>query len=245
MTKLDLSEIEGAVIDLDGVITQTMFVHIRAWKEMFDSFLTKRAAEDGISYPLMDIAKDYPPYIDGVSRNAGVRNFLDSRNIKIPEGEHADKPGIETIWGLGNLKYQKFLDIVEKEGVETYPAAIKKVKEFKDKGLSMAIISSSHTTKFVCQKIGIIDLFDVIIDGRVSYELKLKGKPAPDVYLQAAEMLDILPEDCIVVEDSILGVAGAKKGGFKYIIGVDRQNKADALVKFGADIVVETMDELT
>jgi alpha,alpha-trehalase len=244
MSKIDYTDIEGAVIDLDGVITKTMFVHIRAWKDMFDWFLKRKSKETGEKYALMDIAKDYPPYIDGVSRNDGVRNFLNSRDIHIPEGNYDDPAGKGTIWGLGNLKYQKFLSIVDHDGVETYPAAVKKIKEWKEMGLRMAIISSSHTTKFVCEKIGIIEYFDVIIDGRVSYEMKLKGKPSPDVYLEAANRLELLPEDCFVVEDSILGVAGAKKGGFRYVIGVDRQNKADALLKFGADIVVETMDQL-
>ncbi len=244
MHTIDYSKLKGAIIDMDGVITKTILIHTRAWKMMFDEYLNKKNKNEKKQYPLMRVVKDYAPHIDGVSRNNGVKNFLASRGIVIPEGSHHDPPGKETIWGLGNKKFYYFKKIIETEGIETYPNAIKKVKEWKDMGLKTALISSSHTTELVLTKAGLIDLFDKIVDGEISYRKKLRGKPSPDIYYEAAKQIELQAHECLVVEDSILGVAAAKRGRFNLVIGIDRQGKEEALLKFGADIVVSNMDEL-
>lgn len=244
MQTIDYQAIKGAVIDMDGVVTKTMLVHSRAWKMMFDNYLKKKNLLENKRYPLMDIAKDYAPHIDGMSRNNGVKNFLSSRGIVIPEGNRNDEPGKETIWGLGNQKFEYFKNIIEAEGIETYPNAIQKIREWKSNGLKTVLISSSHTTELVLKKAHIEDLFDAIIDGEYSYHQKLRGKPSPDIYYAAAKQIETLPQECLVVEDSILGVAAAKRGRFKLVIGIDRQGKKEALLKFGANLVVSDMANL-
>ncbi|MDX5348163.1 MAG: beta-phosphoglucomutase family hydrolase, partial [Hymenobacteraceae bacterium] len=219
---LQQRHIKALIFDLDGVVTQTAKVHAQAWKKMFDQYLQQRGKQENKSYQPLDIKTDYPQYIDGIPRYDGVRNFLKSRNIELPEGEPNDKPGTETIAGLGNLKNVYFRKVLKTDGVEVYPDTIQFIKEQRQLGLHTAIISASKNCKDVLQAAGLEQLFETRIDGVVAANRKLPGKPAPDVFLEAARELQMVPEECAVFEDARAGVAAGKAGGFALVIGVNR-----------------------
>ncbi len=244
MHQIDYSEIKAAIIDLDGVITKTMKTHVKAWKKMFDEYLKHYNKVNNANQPLFDIEKDYPPYIDGIPRQDGVRNFLRSRNINLPEGKITDTPGEYTVWGLSNKKMGYFVNLVKNEGVEIYPKTIKKIKQWLNKGLKTAVISSSQSCRYILEAAGIDNLFSVVVDGLVSQELGLKGKPSPDIFLEAAQRLSVTPRESLIVEDALFGVEAGKKGNFNLVIGIDRHNQTKALYEHGADIVVHSLNEI-
>ena len=173
MSHFEPTKYSAAILDLDGVITRTMLVHIKAWKIMLDEYLLKKSIKDDIDYELIDLAIDYPNYIDGIPRNEGVANFLASRNIFIEEGEVDDEPGKETICGLGNRKFECFKHIIEEEGIVVYYDNVNVIKDWKRQGIRMGVISLSHSSEFVLQITGLIDLFDVVIDGKDMWKLRL------------------------------------------------------------------------
>ena len=232
----------GAVIlDMDGVITKTARVHAKAWKKMFDEFLEKR---EGESFRPLDIKIDYNKYIDGIPRLDGIRGFLKSRNINIPEGNPDDEPGKNTVHGLGKRKNNIFMDVVEKDGVQVYDDAAEMIKKWKKENIKLAVISSSQNCKYIMQKTGLEDKFKVRVDGNTLKEEHLRGKPEPDMFLKASEYLQVKPEDTIIIEDAIQGVQAGKKGNFAYVVGVSRNGKEKSLEKAGADIVVNKLTEL-
>ena len=232
---------KAAVLDMDGVITQTAKLHAKAWKQMFDAFLEERKGKD---YTPLSIEEDYTTYIDGKDRFDGVRSFLQSRNLELPEGSPEDKPSEETVYGLGMRKNEIFLKLLEEEGVEVYKDAVKTVKEWREQQLKLAVISSSRNCKHILQTAGLLDLFDARVDGQISEEKELKGKPEPDIFLEATEMLKVEPGQTIVIEDSIAGVEAGKKGKFKLVVGVARRGEEKALKKHGADIAVNKLTEI-
>jgi beta-phosphoglucomutase family hydrolase len=243
--KLDLPEaITALLFDLDGVLTQTAAVHDKAWKQMFDAFLKQRAEAQGEDFKPFDPGADYNEYVDGKPRYDGVRSFLESRGIELPEGEPGDPPAAETICGLGNRKNQLVLELIERDGVEPYAGSVGFVKAAREAGLRRAVVSASANCKDVLEAAGIADLFEARIDGIVTDERHLNGKPAPDTYLAGAEALGVEPAAACVFEDAVAGVEAGAAGHFGHVVGVDRVDHAAALREHGADVVVKDLAEL-
>ncbi|SIT81563.1 HAD family hydrolase [Pontibacter indicus] len=231
--------IKALIFDLDGVVTQTARVHAQAWKRMFDAYLQKRGEAEGKHYEPLDIETDYREHIDGIPRYDGVRNFLESRGIRLPEGTPEDEAGHETVAGLGNLKNMYFQELVKQEGVDVYEDTIAWLKQQKQKGLRTAIISASKNCVDVLHSAGIAHLFEEHVDGLQSGQLGLKGKPAPDIFLEAARRLGIAPQEIAIFEDARKGVQAGKAGGFGLVVGIDRTHDEAALKAGGADLVIQ------
>jgi beta-phosphoglucomutase family hydrolase len=242
--KLDLPEaITALLFDLDGVLTKTAVVHDKAWKQTFDAFLKQRAEAEGEDFKPFDSDSDYNEYVDGKPRYDGVRSFLESRGIELPEGD-PDDPDAETVRGLGNRKNDLVLELIEKDGVEPYEGSVAFVKAAREAGLRRAVVSASANCKDVLEAAGIADLFEARIDGIVTDERHLKGKPAPDTYLAGAEALGVEPGAACVFEDAVSGVEAGHAGEFGHVVGVDRVHHAAALREHGADVVVDDLSEL-
>jgi beta-phosphoglucomutase family hydrolase len=235
---VDWNDYDAALFDLDGVITPTAEVHMRAWAQMFGDFLRDR----GIAEPYTD--DDYYTYVDGKPRYDGVRSFLASREIELPEGDPSDDPSAETVSGLGNRKNADFAQILETDGVEPYPGSVALVQALVERGTKMAIVSSSRNAKPVLRAAKMIDHFPVIVDGEVAAERGLAGKPAPDTFLDAADQLGVPKERAVVFEDALSGVAAGHAGEFGLVVGVDRGVGADQLTGHGADVVVTDLADL-
>ncbi len=234
---------DAVLFDLDGVLTKTAKVHATCWKTMFDDFLLQYGRKIGEVLSPFDIAKDYRLYVDGKPRYEGVQGFLDSRKIGLPYGYVQDLPDKETICGLGNRKDQLVKKAIQRGEVEIYENSITWVKQLREKGIKTAVVSSSRNCKEILQAVAIEGLFDVRIDGKLASELGIPGKPLPDTFLKAAEMLAVKPDRAIVVEDAIVGVQSGRAGNFGLVIGVDRAGHADALKGNGADVVVQDLGE--
>jgi beta-phosphoglucomutase family hydrolase len=235
--------IGACLFDLDGVLTQTAKVHAAAWKEMFDAYLAERSERRGEPLVPFDVIHDYDEYVDGKPREDGVRSFLESRGIVLPEGEPDDPPTAETVSGLGNRKNELVLDLL-RQGVDVYEGSVRYVRAARDAGLRRAVVTSSKNASEVLEAAGIDDLFDARIDGVVAQREHLKGKPAPDTFLAAARELGVQPARAAVFEDALAGVAAGRAGEFGLVVGVDRVGQADALRAHGADIVVSDLGEL-
>jgi beta-phosphoglucomutase family hydrolase len=233
--------IEGCLFDLDGVLTKTAKVHAAAWKEMFDDYLRTRGGDDFVPF---DAGADYDEYVDGKPRYEGVQSFLQSRGIELPRGEPHDPPDSETVDGLGNRKNELVLRLIRERGVEAYEGSVRYVRAARDAGLHRAVVSSSTNCREVLEAAGIDDLFEVRVDGVVAERRHLRGKPAPDTFLEGARALGVEPARAAVFEDALAGVAAGKAGGFGFVVGVDRVGQADALREHGADVVVKDLSEL-
>jgi beta-phosphoglucomutase family hydrolase len=241
MTELGLpEEIKACLFDLDGVVTRTAVVHAAAWKEMFDAFLREREGEH--FRPFDD--HDYDAYVDGLPRADGVRTFLASRGIELPDGNPDDPPGAETVHGLGNRKNALVLEKIRTDGVEAYDDTLTYIRAARAQGLRTAIVSSSANCRDVLRAIDAEDLFDVRVDGVVAAERQLPGKPRPDTFLAAAQDLGLDAPRSAVFEDALAGMDAGRAGGFGYVVGLDRVGQADALYEHGADIVVQGLAEL-
>jgi beta-phosphoglucomutase family hydrolase len=236
--------IQACLFDLDGVLTQTAKVHAAAWKQMFDGYLRDRAEASGEEFRPFDARDDYDEYVDGKPRADGVRSFLESRGIELPEGEADDPPDAETVAGLGNRKNKIVLKLIDEHGVDPYEGSVRYVRAAIDAGLRRAVVSSSANCRAVLEAAGIEDLFEEIVDGRVATEEGLAGKPAPDTYLAGARKLGVQPSAAAVYEDALAGVESGRAGDFGYVVGVDRVGQAAALREHGADIVVSDLAEL-
>lgn len=236
--------IRACLFDLDGVLTQTARVHAAAWKEMFDAFLRDRAAPSGEPFLPLDPVADYDRYIDGRLRDDGVRSFLTSRGIELPEGKPTDPPDANTVHGLGNRKNELVLSLIRTNGVDVYDGSVRYVRAAGAAGLRCAVVSASTNTRYVLEAAGITDLFEVRIDGIAAAKQHLRGKPAPDTFLEAARALDVEAREAAVFEDALAGVAAGKAGGFGFLVGVDRVGQAEALREHGADLVVQDLREL-
>ncbi|MHC4992371.1 MAG: HAD family hydrolase [Planctomycetota bacterium] len=235
---------DAVLFDLDGVITATAKVHARAWKRMFDAYLERRAERTGEPARPFDIDTDYRLYVDGKPRYEGVRSFLESRGISLPEGEVDDAPDAETVCGLGNRKNELINDVIASEGVEVFETTVTWIRHLQELGIHVAVVSSSKNCETILRAARLDALFEVRVDGVVAAELGLPGKPAPDTFLEAARRLGIEPDRAVVVEDAIVGVQAGRAGGFGLVIGVDRHDEADDLRAGGADIVVSDLGEL-
>jgi beta-phosphoglucomutase family hydrolase len=241
MNKLNF---DAVIFDLDGVITKTALVHAVAWKEMFDEFLKKYAKENGGVFQEFTHTNDYLPYVDGKPRYKGVESFLQSRNIQIPFGTVEDATEMETICGLGNRKNVVFNNILERDGVETYPSTVELIKELKKLDIRVGVASSSKNCKQVLERANLLHYFETRVDGEVSAELGLKGKPEPDIFTVASDELGVTYDKTVIVEDAVSGVQAGRKGNFGLVLGVAREENTDELYIHGADIVVSDLSEI-
>lgn len=239
----DLS-FDAVIFDMDGVITKTAITHAAAWKKMFDDYLLKREKEHGEKFVEFTHENDYLPYVDGKPRYKGVASFLESRGINIPFGDPSDEPGVETVCGLGNQKNSAFNVVLEKEGAEVYPSTVALINELKAAGIKLGVASSSKNCKPVLERVNLLDVFDARVDGVVSAELGLHGKPEPDIFTTACDMVKKQYKKSIVVEDAVSGVQAGVKGNFGLTIGIARENNTKELKAAGADIVVEDLKEI-
>jgi beta-phosphoglucomutase family hydrolase len=233
--------VRACLFDLDGVVTQTAKVHAAAWKEMFDDYLRQR---DGAGFRPFDSHDDYDRYVDGMPRADGVRSFLRSRGIELPEGDPDDPPTAETVNGLGNRKNEVVQRRIRQDGVQVYEGSVRYLHAVRDAGLRTAVVSSSANTAEVLAVTGLTDLFEARVDGQVARERHLPGKPKPDTFLAGAAELGVEAARAAVFEDALAGVQAGRAGDFGLVVGVDRVGQADALREHGADVVVTDLAQL-
>jgi beta-phosphoglucomutase family hydrolase len=237
--------ISGVIFDLDGVITQTAKVHARAWKAMFDSFLKEYSQTHNTSFQEFTYEGDYLTYVDGKPRYEGVASFLESRGIHLEQGTPDDDPSQETVCGLGNRKNNFFRDVLKNEGVDVYDSTVRLIKELIAAGVMVGVASSSKNCQVVLQTAELENLFETRVDGVVSAELSLAGKPKGDIFVKAAENLGVHPKDSVVVEDAISGVQAGRNGQFGLVIGLAREDNEQSLKKAGADVVIKDFEGYT
>ena len=235
-------DFDAVLFDLDGVVTPTAEVHMRAWDEMFNDFLAGYRGQVTDRSPYTDA--DYFAHVDGKPRYDGVRDFLASRGITLPEGSADDPPSAETVAGLGNRKNDAFNAVLERDGVAAFPGTVRLLDHLRELGLPLGVVSSSANARAVLGAAGIADRFQTVVDGKVAAEQGLPGKPAPDTFLYAAEQLGAPPERTVVLEDAVSGVRAGRAGRFGRVVGVDRGAGRDALRDAGADVVVRDLAEL-
>jgi alpha,alpha-trehalase len=234
------ADIDAVIFDLDGVITDTASVHAAAWRRLFDDYLQARSGETFVPFEL----DDYRRYVDGKRRYDGVRSFLASRGIDLPEGASSDPPDRETIRGLGNRKNEYFLRHLRERGCRAFPTSVGLVEELEAAGIRTAIISASRNLADVLAAAGLPDAFEVRVDGIEADRLGLAGKPDPAVFLEAAGRLRVGPSRAAIVEDALAGVEAGRRGGFALVIGVDRSGHPEELRRAGADVTVSDLGEL-
>jgi beta-phosphoglucomutase family hydrolase len=235
---------DAVLLDLDGVITDTANLHATCWKQMFDEYLQKRAAQRGEAFRPFDLARDYRLYVDGKPRFDGVRDFLTSRGIQLPEGSPDDPPQVETVGGLGNRKDELINELIEDIGVEAYEGSIKLIQHLRHDGFKIAVVTSSQNCTTVLKAAKLDAFFEVRVDGNMIEAQKLAGKPAPDTFLIAAKLLGVEPARTVVIEDAISGVQAGFNGNFGLVIGVARKGNAEELQRHGAHLVVKDLGEL-
>ena len=235
---------DAVLLDLDGVITDTASVHAACWKQMFDEYLQKRAAQRGEAFRPFDIATDYRLYVDGKPRYDGVRDFLMSRGILLPQGSPDDPPQAETVDGLGNRKNDLVNKIIEEKGVEPYEGSVELIHQLRHQGFKIAVVTSSQNCAAVLHAAKLEAFFDMRVDGNTIPAEHLAGKPAPDTFLMAAKLLGVEPSRAVVIEDALSGVEAGSNGNFGLVIGVARKGNAEELRRHGAHLVVNDLGEL-
>ena len=235
---------DAVLLDLDGVITDTANIHATCWKQMFDAYLQQRAADTGEPFHPFEITTDYQLYVDGKPRFDGVRDFLTSRGIQLPEGTPDDPPQAETVGGLGNRKNDLVNEVIDAVGVEPYEGSVKLIRQLRQQGFKVAVVTSSQNCDTVLKAAKLDDCFEVRVDGNMVRAQHLAGKPAPDTFLMAAKLLGADPTRSVVVEDAISGVQAGRKGNFGLVIGVARQGNTEELRHHGAHLVVNDLGEL-
>ncbi|KKK04539.1 beta-phosphoglucomutase family hydrolase [Micromonospora sp. HK10] len=238
------AHVTACLFDLDGVLTQTAKVHNAAWTQTFDAFLKQRSAATGEPFRPFDPGPDYNRYVDGKPRADGVRSFLASRGITLPEGSPDDPPEADTVNGVGNRKNAILLKRIADGGVEVYPGSVRYLEAAAASGLRRAVVSASANCAAVVAAAGLDRLLEARVDGVVARERGLRGKPHPDTFLAGAQLLGVAPRQAAVFEDALAGVAAGRAGGFGYVVGVDRVGQADELRAHGADVVVTDLAEL-
>jgi beta-phosphoglucomutase family hydrolase len=235
---------DAVLLDLDGVITDTANLHAACWKQMFDEYLQKRATQRGEAFRPFDLAMDYRLYVDGKPRYDGVRDFLTSRGIRLPEGSPDDPSQAETVGGLGNRKNDLVNKVIEEVGVEPYEGTVKLIRQLRHQGFKIAVVTSSQNCEAVLRAAKLDAFFEVRVDGNLIHAQHLAGKPAPDTFLMAAKLLGVEPRRAVVIEDAISGVQAGRNGNFGLVIGVARKGNAEELRHHGAHRVVNDLGEL-
>jgi beta-phosphoglucomutase family hydrolase len=241
---INRDQYDAVLFDLDGVITNTANLHAACWKQMFDEYLQKRATQRGEAFRPFDLATDYRLYVDGKPRFDGVRDFLTSRGIQLPEGSPDDPPQLETVGGLGNRKNDLVNGLIEEIGVEPYEGSVQLIHQLRRNGFKIAVVTSSQNCDAVLRAAKLDDFFGVRVDGNVIQAQRLAGKPAPDTFLMAAKLLGVEPIRTVVIEDAISGVEAGSNGKFGLVIGVARKGNAEELKRHGAHLVVDDLGEL-
>ena len=238
MVTLGLPEgITACLFDLDGVLTDTAAVHKSAWRHVFDQLLEARGLP-----PFTD--EDYLVYVDGKPRRDGVRDFLASRSVALPEGNPGDAPERETVAGIGNRKNLLLQQHLDHDGVQLLKGSTTYLRSLREAGIGTAVVTSSANGEKVIRAAGLEELVDVRVDGVVADQQGLSGKPAPDTFLAAARKLGAEPSAAAVFEDALAGVAAGRAGGFGFVVGVDRGGQAEALREHGADLVINDLSEM-
>ena len=235
---------DAVLLDLDGVITDTASVHAACWKQMFDEYLQKRATQRGEAFRPFDLATDYRLYVDGKPRFDGVRDFLTSRDIQLPEGSPDDPPQVETVCGLGNRKNDLVNEAIEDTGVKPYEGSVQFIHYLRRHGFKIGVVTSSQNCTTVLKAAKLDHFFDVQVDGNVIHAQQLAGKPAPDTFLTAAKLLGVEPSRAVVIEDALSGVEAGSAGKFGLVIGVARKGNPEELRRHGAHLVVNDLGEL-
>ncbi|WP_372451350.1 beta-phosphoglucomutase family hydrolase [Mycolicibacter acidiphilus] len=233
--------VHACLFDLDGVLTDTASVHTAAWQAMFDAFLAQR---DGPGFTPFDPVEDYRRYVDGRKRDDGVRAFLASRDITLPDGDADDPPEAETVYGLGNRKNAAFAQTLRDRGAEVFEGSRRYLQAVVAAGLPTAVVSASANAGEVLRVTGLAQFINCRVDGVTLRTEHLPGKPAPDSFLRAAQLLGVAPDHGAVFEDALSGVAAGRAGGFGFVVGVDRVGQAAELSAAGADVVVDDLAEL-
>ncbi|SEL69538.1 haloacid dehalogenase superfamily, subfamily IA, variant 3 with third motif having DD or ED/beta-phosphoglucomutase family hydrolase [Blastococcus sp. DSM 46786] len=231
--------VRACLFDLDGVLTRTATVHMAAWKRTFDAFL--RARDPAAPEFTQD---DYNRHVDGKPRADGVRDFLASRGIVLPEGEHGDPPDAATVQGVATRKNDLVQRELDEHGVEVYEGSVRYLRAVKEAGFATAVVTASANGEQVVAAGGFADLIDTRVDGVVARQQGLAGKPSPDTFLAGAHALGVTPQEAVVFEDALAGVSAGRAGGFAFVVGVDRVGHADGLREAGADVVVTDLAEL-
>jgi len=242
--RVSRDQYDAALFDLDGVVTDTASVHATCWKQMFDEYLRKRASQRGEVFRPFDLAADYRLYVDGKPRFDGVRDFLASRSIQLPEGSPDDPAEIETVCGLGNHKDDLVNNVIADVGVKTYEGTVRFIHQLRRNEFRIAVVTSSQNCTAVLRAAKLDDLFDVQVDGNTIHAQHLAGKPAPDTFLLAARLLGVEPTRAVVIEDAISGVQAGVKGKFGLVIGIARKGNKEELKHHGAHLVVDDLAEL-
>ena len=237
------AQLKAMVLDLDGVITSTAETHALAWKTMFDHYLQSRAVAGDEPFRPFDAQSDYLAYVDGKPRYDGVRSFLASRGISLPVGSSDDPGSEETVCGLGSRKNAEFLRLLAEQGVSAFPDARDCTRRWRAQGKRLAVVSSSRNCTQILEAGSARHWFDAQVDGSDLIEGGLRGKPAPDMFLRAADLLDVSPTETAVFEDAVAGVQAGSAGGFRVVVGVARHGRAQMLLDNGADVVVSSLDE--
>jgi len=242
--RINREQYDAVLFDLDGVITNTATLHAACWKQMFDKYLRNHAEQSGEGFRPFDLAEDYRLYVDGKPRFDGVRDFLRSRRIRLPEGNSNDPAEFETVCGLGNRKNELVNDLIERIGVEPYDGSVRLIHHLRRDGFKIAVVTSSQNCTAVLKAANLDDFFEVRVDGNTIKAKGLPGKPAPDTFLMAARLLGAALPRTVVIEDAISGVEAGSNGNFGLVIGVARKGNAEELQRHGAHLVVEDLGEL-
>jgi alpha,alpha-trehalase len=245
MVALSRNQYDAMILDLDGVITHTAVIHARAWMQAFDEFREFWIATGHPSFQAFDQEVDYLQYVDGKPRYDGVRSFLASRGIHLPDGVPSEPPGYGTACALGNRKNQLYNEFLERGGIGVFDDAVERLRQWREQGLKTAVVSSSKNCRRILEVTGLSGLFDTRVDGTTAAEMELEGKPSPEMFLEAAKRLDVQPDRSAVIEDAFAGVEAGRRGGFGTVIGVARrEDQAGPLREAGADVVVSDLREL-
>ncbi|SDD08233.1 HAD family hydrolase [Actinokineospora iranica] len=232
--------VRACLFDLDGVLTSTAALHEIAWQRTFDEFLAATGVGDRSPFTTLD----YTSFVDGRPRADGVRTFLASRGVRLPEGEPDDPPDRPTVHGVGNRKNVALLALIDERGIQAYPGSVAYLRAARDAGLKIGVVTSSANGEHVLAVAGLAPFVEARVDGLTIVAERLRGKPAPDSFLAGARALDTAPSETAVFEDALSGVEAGRSGGFRYVVGVNRANQADALREHGADVVVNDLAEL-
>ena len=241
---INRDQYDAVLFDLDGVVTDTASIHATCWKQMFDQYLRNPARNRGEAFRPFELATDYRLYVDGKPRFDGVRDFLASRGIHLPEGNPEDPTDVETVCGLGNRKNDLVNLVIADVGVDPYDGTVRFIHQLRRNGFKIAVVTSSQNCTAVLKAAKLDDLFEVQVDGNTIHAQRLAGKPAPDTFLMAAKLLGCEPERTVVIEDAISGVQAGASGRFGLVIGIARKGNAEELKHHGAHLIVDDLGEL-
>jgi len=242
--RVSRDDYDAVLFDLDGVVTDTASIHARCWKQMFDEYLRRRASQRAEAFRPFDLVTDYRLYVDGKPRFDGVRDFLASRMIQLPEGNPEDSAEVETVCGLGNRKDDLVNQVIADVGVQPYDGTVRFIHHLRRSGFKIAVVTSSQNCTAVLKAVKLDDFFEVRVDGNTIQTQRLAGKPAPDTFLIAARLLGVEPIRTVVIEDAISGVQAGISGKFGLVIGIARKGNFEELKRHGAHLVVEDLAEL-